>query len=41
MTLRAEEVDTQRASINADHIDKKLGTAFGGRRLARLLPSNL
>ena len=37
----AEEVDTLKACINVDHMRKKLGTAAGGRRLARLLPSNL
>ena len=42
LTPRVEEVDTQKACVNVDHIDETfLVTAFGGRRLARLLPSNL
>ena len=42
LTLRAEEFDTLKACINVDHIVlKKLGTALGGRRLVRILPSNL
>ena len=34
-------VDTQKACINVDHTDEKLGTAYGGRSLARFVPSNL
>ena len=42
LTLTAEEVDTLQACIDVDHIGGTfVGTATGGRRLARFLPSNI
>ena len=39
LTLRAEEVGTQKSCINVDHIAKeRWRSAFGRRWLARLLP---
>ena len=39
LTLRAQEVDTLEACISADPVEENfVRTAYGGRRLARLLP---